>query len=181
MKANWPWSIFLGLIGFLILGYTGLFFSKVYHYGILTQQAPVTSIYWSIYAIEEDRFAPQADYTFIFEGKPYEGRTIWDDGERYPSPWALEKPMDTLSSQEWQVWLSPRDPAHSSLQKKFPTKDCVYTAILWLLFSYFIMLGQYAERRRSSDANHRIGKPRVRRRVAASHVSAGPGDDADQL
>lgn len=176
-----PWLIFLGLIASLTLGYTGFFLVKFYDYAILTKQVPSTSVQWSIHSHDEDVFSAQADYTYTFEGKQYEGRTQWDDGERYPNPYALEKLMNSLSTQDWQVWLNAWDPADSSLQKKFPTKECLSTVILWLVFAYFVMLGKYAKRKGNVHANYKVGKPLSRRRAAASDVSSGTGDDPDQL
>lgn len=181
MKPNWIWYVFLSVIASLIIGYTAFFLAKAYDYVLLTKQVPASSVNWSVYSRDEDVFAAQADYTFSFEGKQYAGRTIWDDGERYPNPYALEKLMNVLSTQEWKVWLNSRNPANSSLQKKFPITECVSTVILWCVFAYFVMLGEYAKRKRNSHADYRIKKPYPRRRATASHVSSGKGDESDQL
>jgi hypothetical protein len=182
MRVNWPWVVFLSVIASLIIGYTAFFLGKVYHYVILTQQVPATSVNWSVYSRDEDFFAAQANYTFFVDGKQYAGLTIWDDGERYPNSWALENLMHSLSTQEeWKVWLSTRNPANSSLQKKFPTKECLSTAILWCVFAYLVMLGEYAKRKRSSHGDYRIKKQHPRRRATASLVSSGKGDESDQL
>lgn len=141
MMSNWPGRIFIGLLLILTLGYTYYSGSKWIRYATLTHRVPVTTVYWSMHSFDHDTFAAQADYEFRFNHILYKGRTLWDHGERYRNPWALEGPLETLSNQKWKVWFDPANPNHSSLQKKFPVKECVSTAILWLLMSYFIVLG----------------------------------------
>lgn len=181
INPYWPWRIFLGILAFLIMVYMSFFIGKLYEYAILTKQVPAASVHWSVYSRDEDLFAARADYTFFLDGKQYAGQTIWDDGERYPNPWALNHLMESLSKQNWQVWFKASDPNYSSLQKKFPTKECLSTVILWGVFAYFVMLGKYADKTRSSHGNDRIEKPHPRRRAAASHVSTREGDESDEL
>lgn len=178
-SRKWPWRLFLGFIGVIVLGYTGVTLNKFYRYATLTEQTPVESIRWSIYSHDQEAFAPQADYTFTVDGQGYSNKIIWNEGDYYFNPWALEKPLAQLANQEWKVWFNPKNPTYSALQKNFPVKECLSTVIIWMLLIYFIMLGKYAERKRGAHGDNHSGKLHKRRRAAASNLSSGKRDEFD--
>lgn len=138
-KKKAIWIILLGIVTVITLGYSGALSFKLYHYLVLTEKIPITSIRWSVHPFDTDSYSPQADYTFHYQGKIYEGSTVWEN-ERYPNPWAIEGPLTALAEQERFVWVEPRNPTFSTLRKEFPYKQCVSVTLLWGLVIYFFRL-----------------------------------------
>lgn len=161
MHQNSYWLVFLSLIALSILGYTIWTGIQLYEYYRLSIQVPITAIKWTVKGLSEEEFAPQAHYQFIFEGKSYQGQTTWQ--EHYLNPWAAEEAIGRLTKEQKNVWIDPHHLNVSTLQKKFPFKQCISMVILWLLLIYFIGLGRYVKNMHKTERNYaptyRIRKP----------------------
>ncbi len=141
MHQNPYWLAFLSCISLGVFIYTSYAGIQLYHYSRLNQPIPLVHIQWSILPFTEEEFAPQANYQFLLQGISYQGKTIWP--EHYLNQWAAQKAIEKLAAQSWNAWIDPQNPHNSTLQKKFPLKQCLSTIVLWLLMIYFIGLGYY--------------------------------------
>ena len=88
------------------------------------------------------RYFLEAHYEFSRESKTYQGQTDFRE-ETYINTWAAEQQILYNKNQTWKVWYQPKKFTHSSLQKKFPAKECGSAAVLVGLLIYFIFLGFY--------------------------------------
>lgn len=142
LHKNKVWLCFLSIIFLITCAYTGKTLYKLYDYMSLSSLTHSKSIEWSVNAETEDLYLPAARYAFEAKGKVYEGEMLFSQ-EAYRNPWAAEESLKNLAATYHSVWFSPSDPAHSSLQKKFPLKESIYAGVLWALSVYFFWLGAY--------------------------------------
>ncbi len=143
MHKNSFWLVFVALVGLIAMGYSLMTSYRLYQYSRLTQQAEITSIEWTIKKTWRGKFYLQAQYLFLVKGIAYKGQTEFTD-EFYINPWAAEQKINHFKKAKGKVWHSLHPASYSTLQKKFPTKECYSAAILMGLLVYFIFLGWYA-------------------------------------
>jgi hypothetical protein len=72
----------------------------------------------------------------------YSGASVLTD-EPFRNRWGAQEAITQYAAKEWRVWFDHKDPDYSSLQKKFPLKECVSAIFLWGLLLYFLWLGFY--------------------------------------
>ena len=142
MHQNPFWLGFLSIIGLIVLGYSMSTAWTVYSFYRLDQKAPLDASVWSIVTVAEDEHIPEANYSFTFDGKTYQGSMVFKH-LTYKNAWALKQSLSQIQKEYKTVWFSSQDPTYSSLQKSFPLKECIYTACLWGLLLYFIWLGYH--------------------------------------
>lgn len=145
MRHNPFWIIFISLIILSVLGYTTYMVVEVWQYMRLNRQTAAQNIEWSIIASSEDAFIPLARYSFIVDGKIYEGQTQWQ--ETYLNRWTAQEAIGRLTQSPPPVWFDSSSPKISSLQKIFPFKASFYALLLWILGIYFLGLGYYVNQR----------------------------------
>jgi hypothetical protein len=141
MRRNLFWILFISVIFLGVLGYTTHTLIKVWQYMRLDQQTQAQDIRWSILSSNEEAFVPFANYSFIVQDKSYQGQTRWQ--ETYLNQWTAQEAIMRLEHAPPLVWYDSSSPEISSLQKKFPLKESIYTLMLLILGVYFIGLGYY--------------------------------------
>lgn len=96
---------------------------------------------WLVQEIKSDQFAVVAYYTYSYQGKDYIGQgTV---GGAYPNPWAANEAKSRYSKQKWSVWLDPKRPEKSVVEKHFPIKRTLSAVVLLGLALYFFILAVY--------------------------------------
>lgn len=115
---------------------------EAYNYSTLKAHTLAQSVQWSVVELSDEHYALQGSYAFTVGGVQYFGVTTLDDPP-YRNAWAATKAIPEHALKQWNVWYSPINLAHSSLQKKFPFKQCVSSIILWGILIYFIGLKLY--------------------------------------
>lgn len=148
MHKNVVWQAFLAIVFAVTLWHSVVALYSYYSYSQLKVQTRLTAINWEIEEESEEYYLLKAVYRFQFKGNSYPGNTAWAD-EPYRNRWAAEQAAKEFSEQKWKVWFNPNDPHHSSLQKKFPFKQCISAIFLWGLLLYFLWLGFYVTRFKS--------------------------------
>ncbi len=145
MHSNPYWLIFLGLIFLCIASYSLLTAIKLWEYFRLDQTTTPQGIQWSVAALGEEAFAPQAHYSYRVKGNEYQGETLLK--ETYLNAWAAQEAISRLPHSSRTVWFDSSSPGISSLQKNFPLKGALSTLFLWILGIYFAFLGYYVKLR----------------------------------
>ena len=130
----------------LIIAAAALWFSgkAVYYqfkYHQLDASAPATITKWSVNPISEDQFQIVATYHFPVGNNVVDGETAFKPYLR--NPYTAEQYVKENSRLHWKAWYNSANSHDSTLQKKFPLKECLYAAILWGIFIYFVWLGNY--------------------------------------
>ena len=141
MHRNPLWLVFISIVILAGMGYTAYAVVKVWQYVRLDTKTISQEIQWTIVSLKEDAFIPLAHYFFNVDGKNYKGQTRWQ--EIYLNEWTAREAVSRLKQSPPPVWFDSSSPEISSLQKIFPIKECIYTALLWMLGSYFFFLGYY--------------------------------------
>lgn len=141
---NKYWLAFLGVLGICSFGYTGITFYRLYNYLILSAQAPARDFVWSTQEIGSENFAIRVEYTFDSKGKSVRTQSLFQP-EKMINPWAAEQVIKKYQNRKMAIWYNPSHPNHSTLQKKFPIKECISTFLLWALLLYFVGLGYYVK------------------------------------
>ena len=134
------WIFFLGLVAFCTLAYTSYTLFQLYNYQRFTRTVIPQQIDWSVLAMNEDNFIPQAHYQFIFQGQVFKGHTLLK--EHYLNAWAAREAIDRLQQTSLLVWFDSTSPLTSTLERNFPIKTFLYTLLLWGLLIYLIWLNQ---------------------------------------
>jgi hypothetical protein len=145
MHRNPIWLIFLAVIAAVAIGYSSFTLYKLYGYYTLTRETSPLSIQWTVKVLSDDEYAVNGAYAFLVEGKTIQGETLFKD-ETFMNPWAAEASVQKFSGKSWKVWYQPSNLHHSTLQKKFPLKECSSAGVLLALLLYFIWLGFYVTR-----------------------------------
>ena len=145
MRRNIIWIVLLLIVVTCALWFITKAGSEVYTYFQLKERAPVVINSWSVEEIKSDRFAVIAHYIFEYQGKTYEGSS--SVGGYYPNPWAAQEGKKQFALKKWSVWINPKDPHHSTLEKQFPLKKSLSALILIGLAMYFFILGVYLRSR----------------------------------
>lgn len=139
------WKIFLGIIGSVALWFSTKACFLLYNDITLNAQAPVTEIQWSVKELSTDSFLLQAHYTFSTHGTTYSAEGVLQE-RPYLNAWAAQQAVSEYSKKQRIIWYNASNPAHSSLQKNFPFKECLSAVTLWGIFAYFIGLKYYITR-----------------------------------
>ena len=140
---NSIWIIFLALVTLLALWFivkSTLAVVAYFHYSV---QVPVHIEKWTVEEIKADQFALRAHYTYTFNDRVYQD-SGWV-GSRYPNPWAANQGLKQTEQVSREVWINPRHPEKSLIEKKFPYKKAFSAAIIVALCIYFIILGTYVK------------------------------------
>ena len=146
MHQNRFWLAFLTVLTLIVLWYCGVAIYRTYEYIRLTAQTNAEVYEWAPKEISGDVFAAHAYYTFDVKGTQYKGEDVLPS-PLYRNTWAIEQEIPKLSKEKRIVWFDPTNPLHSSLQKRFPLKECVSAIVLLGLLLYFVGLGFYVARR----------------------------------
>ena len=144
MHRNPLWLIFLGVIGCCIAGYTGFTFYKIFLYTIHSKEVDLKDVKWKA-VWQNGSFAVDATYHYSFQGRDIESHSQLQ--EKLLNRWAADEKIASLQKQHWHAWIDPRNPSDSALQKNFPLKECISTAILWSILAYFLWLGFYVAKK----------------------------------
>jgi Protein of unknown function (DUF3592) len=138
------WTIFLTVLGLVALWYGSVMLYRVFEWNRLRAQPVLTKVLWTVQEQSSERFVLKADYSFEVDGKVYSGTHLFKDSP-YRNAWGAEHALIAYQNQSWHAWFDPSNPTHSSLEKRFPLKDCVYAITLLGIFLYFLFLSRWIE------------------------------------
>lgn len=138
------------LLLILFVGLGTLFFGvqasyKLYRYYTETTYTVAQSTEWSLQEYSRTRFIPKARYQYVIRDTSYTGETELT-GQVYRNRWAAEEDLATYPQKVWKVWYDPSHPERSTLQKSFPFKATLSTALLICILGYLIWLSSYVKR-----------------------------------
>jgi len=119
MKIKQLWIAFLACVALVVVWFTFDASYKVYQWGTQTRSTH-----------------------FTHKGEKAEGSTIFE-ADRYRNKETANHFLDQYKEKNWTVWYSPFQLENSTIDRFFPLKSCIYTAIVWCIFIYFIWLGYY--------------------------------------
>jgi len=133
---------FILIVFCVVLWFSGKAAVRLYSYYTLTAHASLSRMDWSIREISSDHYAVEAHYEFLANEAVEKGDVSFDEPP-FRNTYAAEVGIKAYEAQNWTVWYNPNHPSNSSLQKKFPYKECISAALLWVLLFYFVWLGHY--------------------------------------
>ena len=145
MHKNIYWWGFVILFASVTLAYAVSTTVRLYHYYGLTDVTEGKVNEWTAERIGDDKYALKAHYSYTLNGKAYHGTDL-EKWPIYRNAASAEKAANVKPALH-EVWYRAKKPSASSLEKKFPTREVVYTAALLLTFIYLLSLGVYIARR----------------------------------
>lgn len=145
MYKNQVWYALLTTIFLAAIWYSIDSGYSLYQYSTKSSTAPPQNIQWSVKAKASDYYIIVADYSYKVQGKPIEGRSVFD-AKGFKNIPAANHAIEVFSKKKWTVWFSPKNPQNSTINRFFPLKSCIYTAILWAILFYFFWLGIYIKK-----------------------------------
>jgi hypothetical protein len=96
---------------------------------------------WKVIEKSSSQYALRASYTFDYQGKSHRGKTTFSKPYHLNRP-SAEKQANILNQKSWTAWVHPGHPEHSSLERVFPLKKCLYALMALGIYLYFIYLRQ---------------------------------------
>lgn len=136
------WFLFRLVIALCVVGYSGYASWIYWNYSSLDAQVPFKKIRWSILERDEETFLYHVSYSYLVEDALYEHNEIFKKPV-FINLLGAQHALSDFSKEYSAAWISSKNPSYSSLQKTFPVKELVSTAVLWLIFFYFVFLGKY--------------------------------------
>ncbi len=135
------WILFIVLVAALAAWFIGRAGIEIYRYSQYSVKVEALVEKWTIHEKKGDQFAVEAHYSYQYEGKEYQG--VGQAGTFYPNPWAAEEAKLRMAKQKWSVWIDPKHPERSLVEKHFPVKRTLSAVILISLVIYFLFLMTY--------------------------------------
>lgn len=142
MKNRQTWIAFVSCVALIVLWFSINSSYKVYQWATQTRTAKPLAVEWQVERQANDRYAITAHYTFLHKGEEFTGATLLQS-KRYKNLQTANHFMEECSKNKCIVWYSAFQPNNSTIDRFFPLKSCIYTAIVWSILLYFIWLGYY--------------------------------------
>ena len=142
MKYKQIWVAFLSCVLLVVLWFTFNSSYQVYQWATQTRSSRPLELEWGVEQQASDRFVLDASYIFLHKGQKVEGNTIFQN-ERYRNKSTANHFLNLYKEKEWTVRYSPFQLQNSTINRLFPLKSCIYTAIVWCIMIYFVWLGYY--------------------------------------
>lgn len=133
------YKLWLGLLivsGAIALWFSGIATVQVWQYARLNAQTPATVLSWGVRDLSSSRYAIEADYRYEVKGTSHRGKTVFKHPQ-FLNRYAAENHAKTMEGKRWHAWYVERNPAHSSLERKFPQKECLHALLTVGVFAYF--------------------------------------------
>lgn len=151
MHKNSLWLSFLGALLLLVTIFGSISFYKVWDYTRLDAITSAEKIDWSIVELKrhslfeligfgDELFTLRGEYSFRVGENIFLGSTTLTE-PLFRNLYAVEEELISIRTKPAKVWYDSSNPSYSSLQKKFPFKECLSTAIMLGLLLYFIWIG----------------------------------------
>lgn len=142
MHKNQIWLFLLIAVGIATAWYSGKAVYHLYSYYRLQNHTEATVTDWKVKEIKSDAFVLEATYFFRLKGEEILATDFLID-PIFRNHYAAEQSIPKFAKKSWIVWFDPTNPHYSSLQKKFPTKECWSAGMMLALATYFTWLGFY--------------------------------------
>jgi hypothetical protein len=147
IHSNRYYLAFMLILGLIVFGYTGTALWRWYGHIRLSAHVTAEKVDWSVIEKGSSSYVLDGKYHFTVNGAAYVGETIFYD-DNHLNIWSAEQAVPRYAEKKWTVWYQPSDPHYSSLQKKFPLKECLSALVMWGLWIYFFWLGLYVSQKK---------------------------------
>jgi len=130
--------ILLFLTGLIALYFIAEVLSSGYQYVRLNERTRAQNVVWEVQMRSVSHYVLAAHYTYHVDGQEFTGMT------RFKTPfyfnyYAAEREMRARQAEKFIAWYQKKHPTFSSLQKKFPKKECIYALLTCSVFVYFYL------------------------------------------
>lgn len=142
MHSNKYWLAFLAAVLAITLGYVVVALWQVFVYYRYDGVVVAKEVQWSYDRVGRDKYALHAEYDYEVDGIQYRGATVFKE-DVVRNPWAAERTVEAAKTHTWQVWYQKSAPKASTVERVFPTRQCVSAGAMVLLALYFVGLGYY--------------------------------------
>jgi hypothetical protein len=146
MGKNPVWFSLIGVALAATLWYSGVACLKLQNFYSLSETTTAHDLTWFVEELSSEDFKVGATYSYTLNQTSYTGETIFND-YTFRNPSSADDELKIKQVKVYPVFYNPQNFNHSSLQKKFPTKECVSAGVLLLLFLYFLGLKAYTCRK----------------------------------
>lgn len=132
-----------GAVLTLILGSSAL--THYYQFLRLEAQAEAKIEQFKVIKKSSSSYPIRGYYHFHFQGKTYKGSSLLLPPYHLNRP-SAEKTIAELEAKQWKVWLDPKNPKISTLEKSLSIKKIVYALIALGVTIYFWFVEQSTRR-----------------------------------
>jgi hypothetical protein len=146
MGKNPVWLALIGIAFAATLWYSSFAVFRLHDYYSLKETTSPYDLKWFVEELESEDFRVGATYSYTLNNANYRGETIFND-HSFRNPSSADDELQIKRAKDHSLFYDPQNFHHSSLQKKFPTKECISAGVLFLLFLYFLGLGIYTSKK----------------------------------
>jgi hypothetical protein len=111
---------------------------------------------WEVKMRSASRYCHFATYCYTVAGQEFIGQTLFSSPS-YPNQYAAQHDLRERKKKEMEVWYQKKQPAVSSLQKKFPKKEltnCILT--FGVMFYFYLVRGLVSGKAFSEISNSKF-------------------------
>jgi hypothetical protein len=130
------WVVLLCITGAISCWFVVLAMMKGWTYFRLDSQCVAQVEKWDIKMISSSNYSLHATYRYLVDGRPFTGDTLYFSLS-FPNRYAAEIDLKERQSQAIHVWYQKKNPAFSSLQRRFPKKELLNAMLTTGVFVYF--------------------------------------------
>ena len=141
----WPWPLsLLFLTAFsLALTLTWPVAKNVWQMFAYSKHLPLKEIEFTIQE-KAEKFVCMAFYTYEVDGKVYRNKELLTP-LTFESKKAAEKSLQHTANKKWGVWIHPKIPKASTLQKNIEKRPFFHMCLGWGVVIYFLWLFEYIQ------------------------------------
>lgn len=132
-------SLLLSLAGLLVAGFLISASLDLWRYVRLEKKTIAKIEKWKVVEKGSSEFAIKAYFSFENQGHTYQGKTTFSK-PYHLNHLSAEKQIKIYTTKQWPVWYQESHPVHSSVERIFPFKKCLYSLMVLGIFLYFVHL-----------------------------------------
>lgn len=132
------WNILLIVISIFTLWKVGPTALDLWRYYQLEIEVPADKVDLEVQQ-KGGRYRLIGHYRFSYGGRQIKGQTVLG-GPKHLNLQSAERNKQSLNGMDWRVWVDPKHPSCSSLEKHFPYKNIFYSICLLGITLYFVYL-----------------------------------------
>lgn len=138
-KMSWLIALLLPVIIFFLYAYKTI--NEINIYLLLNDYIKANFERCEIKNDKRNKCDVVAFYHFKIDDKIFTNRYLFK--KKFLNSITAKEYIENFSKNDLTIWFNTKNPNISSIEKKFPIKNCVYITIVFAVFIYFLILKYY--------------------------------------
>jgi hypothetical protein len=139
-KISWLIALIFPVIAFFLLSYSTI--CQINTYLLLKKNVLANVDKLEIRLDKKNRYEILAFYSFKIGNKVFFNKNCLR--KKFLNILSAQDYIKKNSEKKVIVWFNPKNPNITSIERKFPIKNCIYSVLCFSIFIYFVILKYYA-------------------------------------